>query len=424
MAPVITVSGLGKRYLLGERLPYRTLRESLARSVRGVLPGPPAARRETLWALRDVSFAVGAGTTLGVIGRNGAGKSTLLKILARVTDPTEGEARLRGRVASLLEVGTGFHPELTGKENIFLNGAILGMSRREVCSAVDSIVAFAGVEPFVDTPVKRYSSGMYVRLAFAVAAHLETEILLVDEVLAVGDAEFQRKCLGRMRDLSDSGRTVIFVSHSMGAVNTLCAQGLLLSGGTTAFHGSAAEAVRRYLENRITGRGTADFSVAGATFERHGSRRYGELLTLATLAGDGAVADTFEFGSDFGAELTVRFTQRLRNPEIGFCISTVSGTRLHHFPSTWENDPRTFEPGTCSFRIRVPQLTLYPGEYTLTVWLRHAVHEGVDDFVEAALDFTVIQSKDTGRALDFSNVSRSGGAYRKSLWTIQSLGTS
>jgi lipopolysaccharide transport system ATP-binding protein len=417
MAPAISVRGLGKRYRLGERLPYRTLRDSLARVARFALPGAPAADQTTLWALRDVSFAVEAGTTLGIVGRNGAGKSTLLKILARVTDPTEGEARLRGRVASLLEVGTGFHPELTGKENVFLNGAILGMTRREVRGAIDSIVAFAGIEPFVDTPVKRYSSGMYVRLAFAVAAHLETEILLVDEVLAVGDVEFQKKCLSRMRDLSVSGRTVLFVSHNMGAVNALCTEGVFLDRGGVAFRGSASDTVRRYLERRVRSFGTADFSAPEAALERYGTRRHGELLRLATSREGGGVTDTFEFGRDFGATLTVRFARRVANPEVGICITTPGGARLHHFLSTWELEPREYEAGDHAFDVRVPRLTLYPGTYTLAAWVRHAPHEDADDFVESALEFTVLPSPDAGGPRDFANVARSGGSYVKSAWT-------
>ena len=202
---------------------------------------------EEFWALKDVSFSIDSGDVVGIIGRNGAGKSTLLKLLSRITEPTSGSIRLRGRVASLLEVGTGFHPELTGRENIFLNGAILGMARAEIKRKFDEIVAFAEVEKFLDTPVKRYSSGMYVRLAFAVAAHLEPEILIVDEVLAVGDAQFQKKCLGKMQDVSKGGRTVLFVSHNMGAVTTLCRKAIWLNGGRIVRTGSAREVVDEYL---------------------------------------------------------------------------------------------------------------------------------------------------------------------------------
>src|SRR3989441_164576 len=218
MTPIIRVEGLGKRYRIGSREARATLRESLVRAMRAPfehLRGQGPREAETLWALEDLSFEVGRGEAMGVVGRNGAGKSTLLKVLSRITAPTTGRVELYGRVGSLLEVGTGFHSELTGRENIFLNGAVLGMVREEIARKYDEIVAFSGVEKFLDTPVKRYSSGMYVRLAFAVAAHLRSEIMVVDEVLAVGDAEFQRKCLGKMKEVATGGRTVLFVSHNM-----------------------------------------------------------------------------------------------------------------------------------------------------------------------------------------------------------------
>jgi len=245
---VIEVRALSKRYRLGERLPYKSLRESLAGALRGTLSRRPQAAAEHLWALRDVSFDVGRGEVLGVIGRNGAGKTTLLKILSRITDPTEGSVVLRGRVASLLEVGTGFHPELTGRENVFLNGTILGMTQREVRGRLDEIVAFAEVERFIDTPVKHYSSGMQMRLAFAVAAFIEPEILLVDEVLAVGDGAFQKKCLGKMEDSTRGGRTVLIVSHNLPLVMNLCRSALLLEAGQVRAHGASADIVRLYLE--------------------------------------------------------------------------------------------------------------------------------------------------------------------------------
>src|SRR6516165_1582418 len=249
----IRASHLSKRYRLGARREvYATLREAVVSAAqmplrllrdRGQLRATP-----DLWALRDVSFEVKHGEVLGIIGRNGAGKSTLLKILSRITEPDRGRAILRGRVASLLEVGTGFHPELTARENVFLNGAILGMRRAEIKSKFDEIVAFAEVDRFLDTPVKRYSSGMYVRLAFAVAAHLEPEILIVDEVLAVGDAEFQKKCLGKINEVSRrEGRTVLFVSHNMSAIRELCSRALFIKGGTVAYEGQTLQTIEQYL---------------------------------------------------------------------------------------------------------------------------------------------------------------------------------
>lgn len=253
----IRVRGISKRYEIGERgYGYKTLRESLVGAIRNPFraaknghnsnghAAEPSPR--TFWALKNINFDVQRGEIVGIIGRNGAGKSTLLKILSRITDPTEGEVEIDGRVGSLLEVGTGFHPELTGRENIFLNGAILGMKRAEIAARFDEIVAFAGTEKFLDTPVKYYSSGMYVRLAFGVAAHLEPEILIVDEVLSVGDAEFQKKCLGKMGDVAHSGRTVLFVSHNMAAVKVLCERAILLNSGAIASSGKVADVIAEY----------------------------------------------------------------------------------------------------------------------------------------------------------------------------------
>jgi lipopolysaccharide transport system ATP-binding protein len=254
MRPIIKVEGISKQYRLGRRQEsYDTLRDTVARAVRAPLSrarGRAAREPETVWALRDVSFEVRPGEMVGIIGRNGAGKSTLLKILSRITEPTAGRAKLYGRVASLLEVGTGFHPELTGRENVYQNGAILGMRRAEIDRLFDEIVAFSEVEQFLDTPVKRYSSGMLMRLAFAVSAHLEPEILIVDEVLAVGDAAFQRKCLNKMQTVGQSGRTVLFVSHNMPAVTRLCERTIMIDGGRVLRDGPSGEVVGAYLSSR------------------------------------------------------------------------------------------------------------------------------------------------------------------------------
>ena len=251
MKPIIKVDNLGKQYRIGLRaMGYSTLRESLVEAVRGSLKhlrrtAPPAD--ETIWALKDVNFEIEPGEAVGIIGRNGAGKSTLLKILSRITEPTTGRVELYGRVGSLLEVGTGFHPELTGRENVYLNGAILGMRKAEIDSKFDEIVAFAEIEKFLDTAVKRYSSGMYVRLAFGVAAHLNPEVLVIDEVLAVGDSAFQKKCLGKMKDVTRDGRTVIFVSHNVGAIQQLCTRAILLNEGMVVMDGSPQSVVSGYL---------------------------------------------------------------------------------------------------------------------------------------------------------------------------------
>jgi lipopolysaccharide transport system ATP-binding protein len=269
--PIIKVENVSKRFIISHEAPerYQSLREVMTNKVKSLISMRKRKlpeRNEEFFALQDINFEVNAGDRLGIIGRNGAGKSTLLKVLSRITSPTSGRITIRGRVASLLEVGTGFHPELTGRENIFLNGAILGMARTEIRKKFEEIVAFAEVEKFLDTPVKRYSSGMYVRLAFAVAAHLEPEILIVDEVLAVGDAEFQKKCLGKMKDVSEGGRTVLFVSHNMTAIKSLCTKGLFLKNGKVSSDGDINKVVNNYqllfspatkmefdIESKITG---------------------------------------------------------------------------------------------------------------------------------------------------------------------------
>ncbi len=275
-APIISVRGLSKRYRLGASLGHDTLRDHIthaARSVAGLFGGKTKSggngEADHIWALKNVSFDVQPGEVLGIVGRNGAGKSTLLKILSRITEPTEGEVRIRGRMAGLLEVGTGFHQELTGRENIYLNGAILGMSKAEINRKFDEIVAFSEVEKFLDTPVKHYSSGMYMRLAFGVAAFLEPEILLVDEVLAVGDIQFQKKCLGKMADVSRSGRTILFVSHNLAAVQKLCTRAILLEQGNLRHDGTTEEVISRYLHGAQKGRSEfLGFSVATEILER------------------------------------------------------------------------------------------------------------------------------------------------------------
>ena len=274
---VIRVEHLGKRYRIGSAPRYHALRDAITETVVSRLPGrrrdtPPAA--EEIWALDDVSFTVREGEVLGVIGRNGAGKSTLLKLLARITRPTRGSIAIRGRVASLLEVGTGFHPELTGRENIFLNGAILGMSKAEIARKLDEIVAFAEVEKFVDTPVKHYSSGMYLRLAFAIAAHLEPEVLLVDEVLAVGDAAFQKKCTGKMGDVAKGGRTVLFVSHNIGAITTLCSHAAYLVAGRLAAFGPAHEVAMAYTRDAAVLSGASDLGAPSVSRRGDGAARF------------------------------------------------------------------------------------------------------------------------------------------------------
>ncbi|HSF60171.1 MAG TPA: ABC transporter ATP-binding protein [Gaiellaceae bacterium] len=351
MSTAIVTEELCKRYRIGElQSTYGTLRDSLAAAAKRLVHRDHRPHYEEIWALRDVSLEVPEGQVLGVIGRNGAGKSTLLRILTRITTPTSGRAEIHGRVGSLLEVGTGFHPELTGRENVFLNGSVLGMKQREIQGKFDEIVEFAGIEQFVDTPVKRYSSGMSVRLAFAVAAHLEPEILLVDEVLAVGDAEFQRRCLGRMEDLSESGRTVVFVSHQMQAVSQLCDRAILLERGRVVRDGPSGEVVAHYLQ-----------TVGGA-----GSSR--SWPDLATAPGDDlARLVSVRVVDEHGETADATDVRRPVGIEIGFRVLRTGGPAV--FPKIKVYNARrnvVFNALDTSSRWREPSS---PGEYVSTAWI-------------------------------------------------------
>jgi lipopolysaccharide transport system ATP-binding protein len=361
----IHVEGLSKRYQLGQRSHgYRTLRDAIS-GVFGRRPEPPPATTDHVWALRDVDFDVPSGEALGLIGHNGAGKSTLLKILSRITEPTEGRAVLRGRVASLLEVGTGFHPELTGRENIFLNGAILGMNRAEVRKNFDAIVEFAGVAPFIDTMVKRYSSGMYVRLAFAVAAHLTPEILLVDEVLAVGDAQFQRQCLGRMNEVAHSGRTVVFVSHNLASIEQLCPRTLLFSRGRIEASGPTRQVIARYLSS-TEGQMAWDFS---AMTDRSGTGRAAltraELLSVETRE----LKDVVALGESFCVRIHYRANSRIETPAFGLALLNRKRERvfLTHTLESGLGIEAIDGEGYLDCVINAPNVL--PGVYSLELWM-------------------------------------------------------
>jgi len=332
MNAAIEVRGLGKRYRLGARQQQRGLREVVSeaaalpfRQARAWLKQGTASRdrqdQPFIWALSDVSFSVMPGEVVGIIGRNGAGKSTLLKILARITKPTSGAADVYGRVGSLLEVGTGFHPELTGRENIMLNGAILGMRRAEILRKFDEIVDFAEIDRFIDTPVKHYSSGMYVRLAFAVAAHLEPEILFVDEVLAVGDAAFQKKCLGKMGEVSHAGRTILFVSHSMDAIRRLCRRVLWLDGGRLRALGATAECIGQYLQSNVVEGGQIDF---GAPHQLANAMPL-QLHAIRLTRADGQVATRYSARESIRVEIEWSTDVSLYKPRIGFVLQTADG---------------------------------------------------------------------------------------------------
>jgi lipopolysaccharide transport system ATP-binding protein len=383
--PIIEVENLSKCYKIGAQQDSNvTLRDALAK--RFSKEGRRATgESQTFWALKEVSFSLDRGEALGIIGRNGAGKSTLLKILSQITPPTDGQITMRGRVASLLEVGTGFHPELSGRENIFLNGAILGMTRREIARKFDEIVEFSEVSRFLDTPVKRYSSGMYVRLAFAVAAHLQPEILIVDEVLAVGDVEFQKKCLGKMGEVAKGGRTVLFVSHNIAAVASLCTKALLLKSGKVLFSGQVKEGLQHYA-NSLKGDGEAYRS-----FESRGSGNGGRLTGAELVDGQGRRTDRFVMGEPW----TLRFGFELEKPISGlrcsYRIVTEQGDRVYHCVGRDDGFAPTLPAGHHTIEASLDRLALYPGSYIVTdLWL--AGRNEVLDKITDVLTFSVEES--------------------------------
>lgn len=387
--PIIEVQNLSKFYYLGT-VGATTLRESFERWRLGTRGKERQSPSNTLWALKDVSFSVGQGEIIGIIGRNGAGKSTLLKILSKITEPTSGRATLRGRVASLLEVGTGFHPELTGRENVYLNGAILGMRRAETDKKFDEIVAFAGIEKFVDTPVKHYSSGMYVRLAFAVAAHLEPEILLVDEVLAVGDAEFQKKCLGKMCEVAKSGKTVLFISHNMAALQKLCPQSLLLREGRLVMQGTTDTAIEKYLKesDELSQRSLADRK------DRQGTA---EALFISYSLRDrlGRKVQSFRSGED--AEVVFQLkksssVQCLSNLNVSVGIDDPIGQRLCLISNVVQNGmPSSLSDDTATIIFRIKELPLHAGRYSFTIFC--VANDAIADWVQNA-GFFDVETKD------------------------------
>ena len=385
----IRVENLSKQYRIGASQPhYNTLRDQLVSSLKSLVwrKDRSSAGPTTFWALSDLAFEVKQGEVLGIIGPNGAGKSTLLKVLSRITEPTAGVAEIYGRVCSLLEVGTGFHAELSGRENIYLNAAILGMRKAEIKRKFDAIVEFSGVEQFVDTPVKHYSSGMYVRLAFAVAAHLEPEILIVDEVLAVGDIAFQNKCLGKMEEIAHEGRTVLFVSHNMGAISNLCTSVMWLEQGKLVAHGEVQSTISAYLKSS---------SVTSDTDSKHW-RRHGtgeaQITEVNLLDCDGNKCAIFRMGETIIIEFDVEFFQRMASVDFSVEFKrTDMGLHVLHLV----NQDCGFyigqsQKGKRRFRVEIPHCLLYPAQYQiiLCIW---APGTAVD-YVEDVLEFTMIQS--------------------------------
>jgi lipopolysaccharide transport system ATP-binding protein len=376
---LLSLKGVGKHYQLGGLQPYQTLRDKLA----GIFTGRDDGREQDkgFWALRNVSFDLKEGEVLGIVGRNGAGKSTLLKLLSRITTPDEGRIEIRGRVGSLLEVGTGFHPELTGRENIFMNGILLGMKHREVGRKFDEIVAFSGVEEFLDTPVKRYSSGMRVRLGFAVAAHLDPEILVVDEVLAVGDAEFQRKCLGRMNAVASEGRTVLFVSHQMEAIQSLCTRAIWLEAGQMKLDGPAADVVVSYL--------AATTKIAVSEISNREDRSGLGKLRIMGLA----LSDDSGRPLSTGRAASIKFSLASAEPLQGqivarFAIRDSMDRILTLLTNESSSQELVYEGTDGTAYCAIPKLPLIPGEYTADVSLW--CNGYLEDKVNRAIAFTVM----------------------------------
>lgn len=378
MKPIIKVENLSKQYKLGgEQKPYSTLRESLIETAQKplkVFKRSQDREKNSFWALKDVNFEVLPGEVVGIIGRNGAGKSTLLKILSRITEPTKGRIELYGRIGSLLEVGTGFHPELTGRENIFLNGAILGMRREEITKKFDEIVDFAEVEQFLDTPVKHYSSGMYTRLAFAVAANLEPEVLVVDEVLAVGDAEFQKKCLGKMKSVSENdGKTVLFVSHNLGAVSNLCNKGILLNKGSILINGNIDQVIASYV---TLSQSKKQFSVELVDAERYGTGK-AKFTSLKIFSGDNS--EVIQTGDDVFITIELRAYQKIEDSNAAVIIYDAAGNRIIDVNTAIKGDFVSLnENESACVEFQLKNVLLKPGNYNVGLWLGRSNMEETD----------------------------------------------
>ena len=398
----IRCEGLSKQYRIGQLERYRALRDVISDGFKAPLRQARSAFKRAaskshhakavddiagsrIWALDNVSFEIKPGEVVGIIGRNGAGKSTLLKILSRITKPTKGHARIHGRVGSLLEVGTGFHPELTGRENVYLNGAILGMRKAEIDRKFDEIVAFAELEKFIDTTVKRYSSGMYVRLAFAVAAHMETEVLLVDEVLAVGDAEFQRKCLGKIGNVGKDGRTVMFVSHNMLAIQTICQRSILLNRSTVECDGPSGKVIEAYTES--LGR---ESKTAVTDLRQHPNRmRDSEpIFSQMKILNDDGAAATVSPGDDLVLEFQLNPVTPITQPTLGIGIDNFMGVRVFSVASYLSKAEWRSLEGPTTVRCQIPHVALLPGRYTLSLSVGDGYNYMMDAIPHAAA-FTV-----------------------------------
>ncbi len=420
----LIVKNLSKKYRLGEGAGYKTFRESIAGLSKATFrkvfrPNTQSSlgklESDSIWALNNVSFEIKPGEVVGVIGRNGAGKSTLLKVLSKITEPTSGRVELRGRVGSLLEVGTGFHPELTGHENIYLYGALLGMNRWEVTRKFDEIVAFAELEKFIETPVKRYSSGMYMRLAFAVAAHLETEILLVDEVLAVGDAAFQEKCLGKMEDVSIQGRTVLFVTHNMSSVSTLCESAILLESGRVKSMGAAPTIIEEYLSKLRSTSSTVELK----NYKNRRGTGEARIIRASIFNGTGQPCNSIKYGEDIYFEYDVEAVASCPKLITVVWIKTATGIPVLHLANHDDSAAKPFKViSKKRIRCRLKNCILIPGNYLVSLWIAPDHYSNVD-FVQDCIQFRMEQGELMKKGFDISW--KNAIFHRDSFWTVKNI---
>ena len=400
--PIIQVDNLSKEYRLGNIGIGSFIEECKDIISKLTFKKKNNVSKNRFVALNNISFSVKEGEIVGIIGRNGAGKSTLLKILSRITEPSSGTARYTGRVASLLEVGTGFHGDMTGRENIFLNGSLYGLTRKEIASKVDSIIEFAQVQEFIDTPVKRYSSGMFVRLAFAVAAHLEPEILIIDEVLAVGDADFQKRCISKMGEINKTGKTILIVSHNMATIGSFCDRCILIDQGKIIHDGSVEKGISQYLS-------------MGRVNSQHGlwkrpknfvsnklDERYSEIQSIEMLDDSGSQTHLLKCGMPFTIILDLEVFRETQYLDICFGIVRHDGIQLSLSINSWEGNSRKFSIGKHKFKVNFPRIPYFAGNYTLSAWTKNSTQDINDDSIPHALSFEIIDYNFNGHIFDFS----------------------
>lgn len=361
-----------------------------------------------------VSFDVEEGEVVGIIGRNGAGKSTLLKILSRITEPSSGSARYTGRVASLLEVGTGFHGEMTGRENIFLNGSLYGLTRKEIASKVDSIIEFAQINEFIDTPVKRYSSGMFVRLAFAVASHLEPEILIIDEVLAVGDVDFQKRCISKMGEINKSGKTILIVSHNMATIGSFCTRCILIDKGKIIHDGSVDQGISKYLTMGRSGSQLAYWQRKEKLHLATSAKQYSRIQSIEMLDSLDNRTHLLKCGMPFSIMLRVEVLKETNYLDIGIAINRHDGIQMSTSISSWEGYSKKFATGNHKLKIDFPQIPFFSGNYTLSVWTKESTNHVNDDGVQHALNFEIVDHNFNGNIFDFSAHTHAGSILKSS----------